>query len=242
MDISVRRVLPEILDSIDPADPRAMRSRRDLRRVHRAMQTVSILRRAVGRLRLAKPPRSILELGGGDATLLLRFAQTQPHWSQVCLTVLDNQDVTSAETGAAYRSLGWDLRVIRQDVSQWASQTDAAHHDLCLTNLFLHHFGEPALANLMRAIARNCDALVACEPRRNTLSLLGSRVIGLLGTNYITRQDAVTSVVAGFAGQELSELWPADLDGWSCEEYAALPFAHCFAAVLDSARSPEESP
>lgn len=242
MDISVRRVLPEILDSIDPADPRAMRSRRDLRRVHRVMQTVSILRRAVGRLRLAKPPRSILELGGGDATLLLRFARTQPQWSQVSLTVLDNQDVISAETRAAYRSLGWDLRVLRQDVAQWASQPGAAHYDLCLTSLFLHHFGEPALATLMRTIARDSDALVACEPRRNTLSLVGSRVIGLLGANYVTRQDAVTSVVAGFAGQELSALWPADPGGWSLEEYAAFPFAHCFAAVLDSARSPVESP
>jgi hypothetical protein len=241
MDISVRRVLPEILDFIDPGDPRAQRSRRDLRRVHLAMRTVSILKRAVGRLQLARTPRAILELGGGDGTLLLRFARTQPQGSPASLTVLDNQDLVSAETRAAYRSLGWDLRVIRQDALQWASEAGAAHYDLCLTTLFLHHFGGPALATLMRGIARDCDALVACEPRRNTFSLLGSRTIGMLGTGHVTRQDAITSVIAGFAGRELSTLWPADLRGWSCEEYAAFPFLHCFTAVMDSSTSPAVS-
>lgn len=231
MDISVRCVLPEMLDSMNPEDPRAMRSRRDLRRVHRAMRTVSILKHAIGRLRLAQPPRRILELGGGDATLLLRLARMLPHWHHVSLTVLDNQDVISAETRAGYHALGWELQVLRQDVALWASEPGAAHHDLCLTNLFLHHFDGPAVSSLMRAIGRHCDALVACEPRRNGISLLGSRLIGLLGTNYITRQDAVTSVCAGFAGSELSALWPAELRGWSCEEYAAFPFAHCFTAV-----------
>jgi hypothetical protein len=242
VDISVRHVVPEILDSTDPSDPQAMRSRRDLRRVHRAMRTVSILGRAVDRLQLAKTPRNILELGGGDGTLLLRFARTQSHWSQVSLTLLDNQNLVSAETHAAFLSLGWNLRVIQKDVLQWASEPGAGHHDLCLTSLFLHHFGGADLSNLMRAIANRCDALVACEPRRNAISLLGSRAIGLLGTNHITRQDAVTSVVAGFGGSELSALWPADLYGWFVEEYPAFPFIHCFAAMMSSVRKPAGSP
>ncbi|MEO6081267.1 MAG: methyltransferase domain-containing protein [Steroidobacteraceae bacterium] len=235
MDISSRRVDPEILDAIDPADPRAMRSRRDLQRVHRALRTVSILSQAVERIRLARPPRSILELGGGDATLLLRFARAlQPRWQHVSLTVLDNQDVVRAETSAAYRSLGWDLQLVRQDALQWAVQPDSPHYDLCITNLFLHHFDGAALQSLLRATARHCDALIACEPRRSTLAMLGSKAIGLLGTNSITRQDAVTSVIAGFTGRELTRNWPADLQGWSCEEYSAFPFVHCFTAARSS--------
>jgi hypothetical protein len=227
---------------MDSSDPRAMRSRGDLRRVHRVMRTVSILKHAIDRLQLAGAPRSILELGGGDATLLLRFARLQPQWSQVSLTVLDNQDVISAETRKAYSCLGWELQVIRRDAVQWASGPGAAHYDLCLTNLFLHHFDGTTLATLMRGIARDCDALVACEPRRNTFSLLASKAIGLMGANYITRHDAVTSVIAGFAGRELCETWPRDLRGWTCQEYAVFPFAHCFAAVRDCARSPVQPP
>jgi hypothetical protein len=172
----------------------------------------------------------------------LRFARTQPQWSQVTLTLLDNQDLVSAQTRAAYRALGWELRVLKKDVLQWADEPGVAHHDLCLTNLFLHHFTAPQLAGLMRAIASRCDALVACEPRRNAFALLGSRAIGLLGTNYITRQDAVTSVIAGFDGRELSVLWPADLPRWFIEEYAAFPFIHCFSAVMASARTSAVSP
>jgi hypothetical protein len=192
-------------------------------------------------LQLARSPRSILELGGGDGTLLLRFARTQPDWSPVTLTLLDIQDLVSAQTRAAYVALGWEVRVIRKDVAQWAAGPGGARHDLCLANLFLHHFDGPFLASLLRAIARDCDAFVACEPRRDRLSLFGSRAIGLLGTNAITRQDAVTSVIAGFAGQELSQLWPPELRDWRCEEYAAFPFTHCFAAVRNSARALPEA-
>ena len=237
MDLSARKVLPEILDAIDPQDPRAMRSRRDLRRVHRALRTVSILREAATALRLARPPRTVLELGAGDGTLLLRFAGLmKDNWPRVALTVLDCQDLVSDETRAGYRAFGWELQVIRKDVMQWADEPAEEPFDLCLTNLFLHHFEAPALATLMPAIARHADALVACEPRRSQLSLLGSRVIGLLGTNYITREDAHTSVVAGFAGQELTAAWPDDAAAWTCAEYAAFPFVHCFAAVRNARR------
>jgi hypothetical protein len=234
MDVSARHVLPEILDALDPDDPRAVRSRRDLRRVHRAMRTVSILRRAMARLQLPAPPRSILELGGGDGTLLLRLARSLPRWSPVSLTLLDTQDLVSERTRVAYRALGWQVRVARQDVMEWAGEARATRHDLCVANLFLHHFPAPRLRELLGAIARNCAAVVACEPRRNAVSLLGSRMIGLLGANHVTREDAVTSVIAGFRDAELGELWPGA--GWRCEEYAAPPFTHCFIGVSDETR------
>lgn len=239
MDIAYRCVLPEMLDALDAQDPRALRARRDLQRVHHAMRTVTVLARAVGKLRLARTPRRILELGGGDGTLMLRFARGHPHWSPVELTLLDTQDLVSAQTRTAYRSQGWDVRVLTQDALQWATEISAARHELCVTNLFLHHFNEPELTRLLFAISRASDALVACEPRRSFFSLLGSRVIGLLGTSYVTRRDAVTSVIAGFRDGELSKLWPATERGWSTEEYTAFPFSHCFVAAKHGASAPQ---
>src|SRR5271155_3624760 len=67
-----RRVCPEALDDLDPSDPRAVRARGDLQRVHRAMGSLTILRNLIARLRLAATPKAILELGAGGGTLLLR--------------------------------------------------------------------------------------------------------------------------------------------------------------------------
>jgi Methyltransferase domain len=241
MDLSVRRVLPEILDALDAEDPRARRARRDLQRVHHAMRSAAILNQAVRRLKLAQSPRHLLELGGGDGTLMLRFARRQS-WPDVTLTILDQHDLVSPNTRAAFHSLGWTLKVMTKDAADWAGEADATHHDLCLANLFLHHFSQPALTRLLCAIARHCDAFVACEPRRNPLSLFGSRVIGLLGTSDITRQDAVTSVVAGFAGRELSAVWPTDSRDWFSQEYAAFPFTHCFVAARHGVRCSPRAP
>jgi hypothetical protein len=45
----------------------------------------------------------------------------------------------------------------------------------------------------------------------------------------VTRHDAVLSVRAGFAGRELSALWPS-ADGWKLEERRAGLFSHLFVA------------
>ncbi len=236
MIASTRIVLPELLDELDPADPRARRSRRDLRRVHRAMGSLAILKGAITRLRLMRRPASILELGAGDASLLLRLARAQPHWRGVALTVLDRHDLLSKETRVAFAQLGWDLTVLRADVMEWARKDHSRHVDLCITTLFLHHFDSAALSILMAAIAAQTDAFVACEPRRNTVAWLGSQLVGILGANAVTRGDAVKSVEAGFADQELTAMWPNSLADWWCEEVAAPPFTHCFSAVRKRAR------
>ncbi len=200
------------------------------------MGSLSILRRGIARLRLAAPSRRILELGAGDGSLMLRLARSmKPTWRDVSLTVLDRHDLVSAETREAYAALGWQVVVVRQDVLEWALARNPQHFDLCITTLFLHHFDAKTLASLMRAIAMNTDAFVACEPRRAFLARLGSALIGLLGVNRVTREDAVTSVAAGFSAQELTALWPIE-EGWDVEENAAPPFIHCFTAVRSGLR------
>jgi SAM-dependent methyltransferase len=231
-------VEPEELDELAPDDPRARRARRDLRRVHRAMRSVSILGRVVARLRLATQPLRILELGAGDGSLLLRFARAQrPRWSGVELTLLDRVDLLSEDTRAAYRELGWRVGLMRADVLEWAAAAPAVRYDLCCANLFLHHFEAAPLATLLRAVAAATNAFVACEPRRSGVARWGSRLIGLLGANDVTRDDAIKSVAAGFTGRELSAAW-GPRDDWRVEEFPAWPFTHCLAAVRSSARSP----
>ncbi len=234
MSPATRCVLPEELDGLDASDLRGQRSRRDLRRIHTAMRSVSILKRAVARLRFAQPPRRILELGAGDGTLLLRFARAlRPRWSSVDLTLLDRIDLLSEQTRQAYRDLGWNVRVECADASTWLHTSATARYDLCVANLFLHHFDARELASLLAGAASACDALVACEPERGTLAALGSRLVVFLGANDVTRDDAVKSVAAGFTGHELSAAWASVGGVWRVDEYAALPFTHCFTACRD---------
>ncbi len=60
-----RRVEPELLDTLPPGDPRAVRSRQDLRRVNAWMGNPMIMANALKKSAGGNPVASILELGAG---------------------------------------------------------------------------------------------------------------------------------------------------------------------------------
>ncbi|WP_425259350.1 methyltransferase domain-containing protein [Rubrivivax sp. RP6-9] len=233
-----RTVSAETLDHLAPDDPAARRSRRDLVRVHRAMGTRAIVaggwQALVGPARAAAPLR-ILELGAGDGTLLLGLARAlAPRWPQVQLCLLDRQDIVAPATLAGFAALGWQVRVQAIDVLAWAARPEATvpgtRWDLITTSLFLHHFDGAAFELLLGAAAARCDRFFACEPRRSGLALAGSHLVGALGANAVTREDAVRSVHAGFRGTELDAHWPRAGGHWHTREGAAGLFSHCFSA------------
>ncbi|WP_327080484.1 hypothetical protein [Polaromonas sp. CG_9.5] len=240
-----RIVTDETLDGLAEDDPAAMRSRRDLQRIHRVMGTRSILVKALRGLSASRPqgvPLRVLELGAGDGSLMLGVAQAlKGEWPAVELTLLDRQRLVTRETLARYASLGWVARSEVVDVFDWAASPSTAangllqpgksgHCDVIVTNLFLHHFEGPALAQLLAAIASRTGRFFACEPHRARLALAGSHLIGAIGANAVTREDAVLSVRAGFRDQEISTLWPPLEAGWTLQEYSAGLFSHCFRA------------
>jgi hypothetical protein len=225
-----RRVEPEMLDNLPAADRRAIRARQDLRRINRVMAAQTILCRGIDAATRARPPRDIVELGAGDGTLLLRVARRRAaQWPGVQATLVDRQGLVSPDTREGFATLGWKLRVVTRDVFDWLDETPAVPHDLMVANLFLHHFAGNALQRLLFGIAAHSAAFVACEPRRAATALLGSHLVGLLGCNAVTRNDAVASVHAGFRAAELTAAWPKG-DTWALDEYPAGLFTHCFLA------------
>ena len=143
--------------------------------------------------------------------------------------MVDRQELVSSRTRGAFEKLGWKLHVVTRDVFDWIDETPPVPHDLLFANLFLHHFAGDALANLLVGIAARSTAFVACEPRRATTALFGSHLVGLLGCNAVTRNDAVLSVHAGFRDAELTAAWPKTRC-WQIDEYPAGLFTHCFLA------------
>lgn len=236
-----RHVAAEVLDHLAPDDPAALRSRRDLVRVHRAMGTRSVVARAWRELLPAQRgdlPLRILEIGAGDGSLLLGVARVMPpRWPPVQLTLLDRQDIVSPTTLAGYAELGWAVQVHVADVLSWADRrhdrylgTVSPKWDLITTTLFLHHFEGGQLEQLLAVVAERTDRFFACEPKRSWLPLAGSHLVGAIGANAVTREDAVLSVHAGFRDQEITAVWPRAGSAWQTREFAAGMFSHCFSA------------
>ena len=118
-----RRLEAEWLDLLPADDPRAIRSRRDLRRVNLFMLQAGIMRRLLMRYAGDAKPRSLLELGCGDGTFMLRLARRlAPRWPDVTVTLLDRQSIVSEETKAAFRALGWHPRTVTADVFAFLEQ------------------------------------------------------------------------------------------------------------------------
>lgn len=224
-----RRVAPEALDSLGADDPAARRSRRDLRRLHVAMGTLSIMTRAIGAESNPAPLR-ILELGAGDGSLALRFArQHARRLPGVSWTLLDRQDTVDESTVHGLREIGWCPTVAVADVFDWLGRSRRGPWDIIVANLFVHHFDGDDLSRLLSAVAKAAPLFFCCEPRRSTTALIGSHLVGLIGAGAVTREDAVLSVHAGFRDLELSAQWPS-ADGWSLREYSAGLFSHCLLA------------
>ena len=224
-----RRVDPEWLDELPADDPRAMRSRRDLKRINGWMLQAAIMTRLLLAYRNGPPPRRIVELGAGDGTFMLAVARRlAKHWPEVTLTFVDRQNIVSRETQAAFRKLGWQTESVSADVFDFLSNS-GERADAVTANLFLHHFPDEALRRLFAGVAGLAPLFVACEPSRSQRALLGSRLLFVIGCNDVSRHDAVVSVRAGFRNGELSALWPRDRD-WHLREREAQPFTHCFVA------------
>lgn len=233
-----RRVQAELLDDLPAADPVAVHSRRDLRRVHLFLATRARLVRALSGLVTApERPLRVLELGAGDGLLLLGVArEMDSKWGPVELTLLDRVALVDRATVAAFARCGWTARSSVMDVRDWARAAGdcrppaASRWDVVVANLFLHHFEGKELKRLLAAIAARSEHFIALEPRRGWRALAGSHLVGLLGANAVTRTDAVLSVHAGFRDRELTTLWPNPAQ-WTVREEPAGAFGHCFRAT-----------
>lgn len=222
-----RIVEPELLDELPQTDPRAIHSRRDLGRINFLMGNVGIVERVL-RTHFPEAPKRIAELGSGDGTFMLELAQKFPCWENLEVIFVDRQNLVSPETKEEFHQLGWRVKVVSADVFDWLSVCEPA--DCLVANLFLHHFEDEKLSELLRLAARKTGMFIACEPRRSSAGILGTKFLGLIGCNDVTSHDAAVSVRAGFCAGEISKLWPQN-ETWKVVEGNAGLFSHTFVAA-----------
>jgi hypothetical protein len=226
-----RNVQPELLDLLPINNPKALGSRRDLLRLNQMMRHPKILAEALaigignrGQLR-------IVELGASDGRFLLEVAQRlgrRRPAQQISARLVDRHNLLQPETAECFHRLNWEVKSVTADVFAFLKD-EAAGADIILANLFLHHFNNDQLRELLALAAKRTGLLIALEPRRAPLPLFFSRLVGLIGCNSVTRHDAVFSIEGGFDGQELSGLWPKG-QFWQFTEGSTGWFSHLFVA------------
>ena len=169
-------------------------------------------------------------IGSGDGTFVLRVAKILArHWRNVSVLMVDQQDIVDKSTRDGFEAIGWSSRTMVGDLFNLIENATLPKADIVTANLFLHHFTQTQLAQLLVRLAPLAPLFVACETRRAALPLLASRLLWAIGCNDVTRHDAVLSVQAGFHDGEISSIWP-EPDRWQLDEHLARPFTHCFVA------------
>lgn len=228
-----RRLEPEWLDELPADDPRAIGSRRDLKRLNVLMLNANAMASALLKHTDGHEPRTIVDLGSGDGQAMLRVARRLARrWSNVTVILQDQQNIVSQETRDGFVALRWRVETRSADVFDFLANAEPV--DAITANLFLHHFeGEP-LSRLLAQAAKLSRLFVTCEPLRTRFVVNTSRLLWAIGCNDVTIHDAVVSARAGFQGKELSALWPAG-PGWELTEQRAGPFTHRFVAKRTAA-------
>ena len=219
-----------MLDALPASDPAAIRSRRDLQRLNRLMGQAGSVARLLRAHGATRSMRRVVDLGGGDGTLLLQVARKlAPDCGGAQAVLVDRQVLVIDRTREEFKQIGWGIETATSDVIQWLVSAPGQEGTVMIGNLFLHHLEDAPLRALLEHVSTRAELFVACEPRRDRLTLQASRVVGWIGCNAVTRHDAPISVRAGFAALELSALWPAGGD-WRTEEGPIGPFSHYFVA------------
>ena len=218
----MKRVLkPELLDQLPANDPRAIQSRRDLRRLNTIMGNAPNICEFLAGVPL-KSPLTVVEIGAGDGNIAFQVARWLRERNATGRIILvDQQPVIAPE-----KIDGWKTQTVCADVFDWLKRAERA--DIIIANLFLHHFEDRELRRLLAACAERCRCFVAAEPERNRFNAVLAARVKWIGCNSVTQHDAVISVGAGFKGKELSALWPAG--GWALSEKHAGLFTHRFGA------------
>lgn len=222
-----RILVPEILDGLPASDERAVASRRDLARINMLMFQAPIMA-ALLRRHVIQPPKRILEIGAGDGGAMLAVARRlASRWPGMELVLLDRADLVTPSRREDFAAIGWRATSVTADVFAWLADEARPQFDMVLANLFLHHFCAKELAALFALIQNAAPLLLATEPRRSAVPLAALRALWVIGANDVTRHDAVASVRAGFAGEELSVLW-RQAGGTALEERGRGLFTHVF--------------
>ena len=208
-----RTLQTELLDHLDPADPGAVRSRRDLKFLDLFLGNSRWILRSPQRFR--ERCRSFVELGAGEGRLCRAMIAAHPRG-----------EITGLDRIARPEGLPSCIRWVSGDFLETLPSVEA---DVCYGSLILHHFDATDLRRLGWEF-RRYSLLLFSEPYRGRVPL---RMAGLASpfVGEITRHDMPASIRAGFRKGELAGFLGLAPARWEVREAVTRRGTLRFAAI-----------
>ncbi len=208
-----RIVATELLDHLDPSDPRAVRSRRDLRILDGLLGNSRWILRCLSRFH--GKPGCVVEIGAGEGHLCRRIRVLHPR----C-------DVTGLDLVARPGDLPGSIRWVSGDFLETLRDIDA---EVCCGSMVLHHLDTAGLRRIGGEF-RRFSLVLFSEPYRGSLPLRMAGIAAPLA-GEVTRHDMPASIRAGFRKGELAPLLGLDNARWEIRELVTRRGTLRFAAI-----------
>lgn len=195
----MRKLTPELLDSLPPEHPDALASRRDLVHINRFMANYKWFESVFCPKCICRS--HCLEIGAGGGELALNIINKKCCSTYTAVDLAPKPDCWPEN---AY----WH----QSDIFTYSGYATA---EVLIANLVLHHFTDSQLAKLGRIIQNNpIRKIVANEPARRSLHKLKLKAGKLIGFNRVTLHDGSVSIDAGFRKDDLPRALGLNPDKW----------------------------
>ena len=148
---------------------------------------------------------TIIDLGCGHGDILRQVAKYgRKHQYSFRLIGIDaNQDAIAyaTELSSEYPNITF------KSIDIFSDQFETLNFDIALTTPFLHHFKEEEIKKLLKKLYANANiGLVINDLQRSKLAYGLFKLLGLVITNQMIKQDGLTSILRAFKREELEEI------------------------------------
>jgi len=203
----------ELLDSSHGSPAEARRSLHDIRRINAylggaqvVMDATFKLLEAGARLNSTSRRATILDVGTGSADIPLRLARSgRKRRFNLRVMALDN-NWRHLQTAREYVAGSPDIHLLQGDAFHLPFADGAV--DVVIASLFLHHFRPPQIDLLLREFQRvSRVGWVINDLVRHVVPLVFFRLTApIFARSYITRHDAVASILRGYTTAEMRRI------------------------------------
>jgi len=219
-----RSYAPEIMDDLSIEDERIDEALNELKLINKYLGGIATsaagLKRLVGQNHLSSH-LNVLDVGSGASDVVIALQRKN---KKIKITALD----LSKRACEFIRINSDEVAVVCGDVHSLPFKY--GHFDYVHTSLFLHHFKEEEIKNILNnLIFLSRTGLIINDLRRSILALAGIKLLTILfSKSKMVKNDAPLSVRRGFTKKELRDI----LDSLNCKYIIKRKWAFRWCVVI----------